>query len=170
MKIAPPRNEELVAPMRVTRSSDIWLEQHLHTDVGNNVPLDQSLLNRRRSLRNVITLHSNVASTLTVQEENTEDLVCRQHQLTLLRQVCIPSLCNLLITVFTSTEGCNKECAKLADVLAAESHSLYEVGSNPHCCCGFYGMFRSIFVLQLFTKSSGKKLLHRIQDALVNVM
>nr|CAB3264502.1 nuclear pore complex protein Nup107-like [Phallusia mammillata] len=72
----------------------------------------------------------------------------REQQLATLREQCIPSLCDLLITVLTSTENHNSECAKLADVIASEDHKLYK----------------------LFSDSEGRKLLNRIQDAMIDTL
>ena len=74
---------------------------------------------------------------------DSEEEQCRSHQLSLLRQLLIPSLCNLLLTVFSST-GRYEACGKLADVIASKDNSLYS----------------------LFRNAQGRKFLARVQEAL----
>ena len=50
----------------------------------------------------------------------------RQHQMTLTRQLCIPTICMLLLTVLHST-GKYKECFTLINIIASEDHQLYRV-------------------------------------------
>jgi len=76
-------------------------------------------------------------------DEDSEEEQCRSHQLSLLRQLLIPSLCNLLLTVLSST-GRYEQCGKLANVVASEDNSLFT----------------------LFRKAQGKKFLMRVQEAL----
>lgn len=87
--------------------------------------------------------------TLQVQTENTRDKIfnvllfvdggwmvdqrpdaavdeCRGHQMTLLRQLCLPTMFYLLHTVLHST-GHYGECLQLADTIASEDHQLYKV-------------------------------------------
>ncbi|XP_078488280.1 nuclear pore complex protein Nup107-like [Ciona intestinalis] len=72
----------------------------------------------------------------------------RNHQMGLLRRVCIPYLSNLLLTVLVDTGGRYKECGQLANVLASEEYKLYE----------------------LFTKQEGKEIMKRIQEALIKTL
>lgn len=51
----------------------------------------------------------------------------RSHQMSLLRQLCLPTLCYLLHSVLQSTEN-YQECMKLANVIASEQHQLFKVG------------------------------------------
>ena len=58
--------------------------------------------------------------------DDVDDDVCRQQQMTSLRQLCLPAMCYLLISVQTSS-GQHAQCLQLVDVIAAESHKLYQV-------------------------------------------
>nr|XP_006815564.1 PREDICTED: nuclear pore complex protein Nup107-like [Saccoglossus kowalevskii] len=50
----------------------------------------------------------------------------RTHQMMLLRQLCIPSMCSLLHSVLHNTKQYTR-CIQLADVIASEEHQLYKV-------------------------------------------
>lgn len=50
----------------------------------------------------------------------------RAHQMRLLRQLCLPTMCFLLHSVLHSTQQ-YRECLQLADVIASEQHQLYKV-------------------------------------------
>ena len=52
----------------------------------------------------------------------------RTHQMELLRQLCLPTLCNLLHKLLHTTER-YKECLQLADLVASEDHQLYKVNN-----------------------------------------
>ncbi|CAK8675549.1 unnamed protein product [Clavelina lepadiformis] len=80
--------------------------------------------------------------------EDNEENRCRHHQMSLLRRLYVPSLCDLLLNVLLNTGGRNDQCSKLADVIADEDNKLYE----------------------LFTKQEGKRILERIQDAMVDIL
>lgn len=77
-------------------------------------------------------------------DDDTDDT--RRHQMNLLRQLCIPLLCNLLLTVLRNTEGRSAECQKLADIIADERNRIYA----------------------LFTKAEGRKFFGKIQDVLID--
>lgn len=51
---------------------------------------------------------------------------CRQQQMCVLRQLCIPRVALLLHTVLHSTEQ-HQRALQLADVLAAQQYGLYKV-------------------------------------------
>uniref|UniRef100_H2YVP1 Nuclear pore complex protein n=1 Tax=Ciona savignyi TaxID=51511 RepID=H2YVP1_CIOSA len=72
----------------------------------------------------------------------------RNHQMAQLRRICVPYLCNLLLTVLVDTRGRYGECGKLAHVLADEDYKLYE----------------------LFTNQEGKDIMRRIQEALIQTL
>ena len=76
-------------------------------------------------------------------DDDNEEEQCRSHQLSLLRQLLVPSLCNLLLTVLSNT-GRYEQCGKLADVIASQDNNLFS----------------------LFRKAQGKKFLVRVQEAL----
>uniref|UniRef100_H2YVP2 Nuclear pore complex protein n=1 Tax=Ciona savignyi TaxID=51511 RepID=H2YVP2_CIOSA len=61
------------------------------------------------------------------REVSRHDNQWRNHQMAQLRRICVPYLCNLLLTVLVDTRGRYGECGKLAHVLADEDYKLYEV-------------------------------------------
>jgi len=63
-----------------------------------------------------------------VLQESLED-EGRTHQLDLLRQLCLPTMCLLLHTVLHQT-GRYADCMVLADTIASEQHQLYTVSSS----------------------------------------
>nr|XP_039263564.1 nuclear pore complex protein Nup107-like [Styela clava] len=82
------------------------------------------------------------------QMEDNDNTRRRQHQLDVLRHLCLPALCHLLVTALKNTPDMKEECLHLADAIADEEYNVYEV----------------------FTKEEGRKLMSRIQDIAVDLL
>jgi len=78
-------------------------------------------------------------------EENDEDANFRSHQLDLLRKLCIPMLCNLLLTVFKDTPSKASEITELVNIIADENRKIYK----------------------LFTKNQGAQFFIKLQEIMV---
>lgn len=59
--------------------------------------------------------------------EDNDEVRRRHHQMDIVRRMCIPVLCHLLINVLKSMDDMKEESMHLADVLANEDYQLYKV-------------------------------------------
>lgn len=72
----------------------------------------------------------------------------REYELDVLRRMCIPTLCDLIVTALEKTGGRTNECLSLCSVIT----------TNEYC------------LFKLFNKNTGRKLLKRIKDIAMDTL
>lgn len=81
-------------------------------------------------------LHQNYAVNYNpvIQSQPDEQSQARRYQIDVLREMCLPKICQLLLTALQNTNDMKDECMNLADVIADEDYNIYKV-SEPVCVC-----------------------------------